>query len=188
MVLRCPDCKERTEGWNLQHERVQALSPLTRSCDRLLCMSLLIMCLDMKSHFAMRQCRRSTCLTGWAAQPLARNEQLNRWVTLLLHVDGPPAVELRRLGVGRGCLTRALAYAWDWLDVLERAVLHRLWRDPFQGALVVVRLALKFEVPEEHLAPALKLYRVARMQGQVHALEIGVVEALPLQCRFRGGM
>ena len=163
-------------------------SVATRSCDRFLCMSSLIMFLDMKSHLAMRRCRRSTCLAGWTPQPLARNEQLNRWVALLLHVDGAPAVELRRLGVGRGCLTRVLACAWDWLDVLEGAVLHRLWRDPFVGALVVVRMALKFEVSGDHLKSALKLYQVARIQWQVHALEPGVVEALlPLRW-MDGGM
>ena len=153
----------------------------TQSCDRLLCMKSLIMCLDINSHFALRQCGRSTCLGGMAPQPLARDEQLHHWVARFLHTDGPHAVELQRRGISKGCLTRVLACAWDWLEVLEQAVLHSLWRDPVLGALVVVRLATKFEVPEAHKVEALRLYRSAQRQRQrqILALERKVVCALP---------
>ena len=72
-----------------------------------------------------------------------------------------------------------LACAQDWLDVLDRAVLHSLWRDPLLGALVVVRVAAKFELPAAHLAKALGLYRSKQRQWLVGALEIQVVQALP---------
>lgn len=157
-----------------------------QSSDRLLCMKSIIMCLDIKSHFALRQCGRSTCLSGRVPLPLARDEQLHYWVARFLHVDGPHAVELQRHGISKGCLTRALACAWDWLEVLERTVLHSLWRDPFLGALVVVRLATKFEVPDAHLAEALRLYRSAKRQKQIVALEISVVQVLPAW-RMQGG-
>ena len=144
------------------------------------------MCLDIHSHFALRQCGRSTCFAGRAPLPLARDAQLHYWVARFLHVDGPHAVELQRHGISKGCLTRVLACAWDWLEVLERAVLHSLWRDPFLGALVVVRLATKFEVPDAHLAQALRLYRSAKRQRQTMALETSVVQVLPAGC-MQGG-
>ena len=151
------------------------------SCDRLLCMKSIIMCLDMKSHFALRQCGRSTCLAGRAPLPLARDEQVHYWVARFLHVDGPHAVELQRHGISKGCLTRVLACAWDWLEVLEQAVLRSLWREPQLGALVAVRLASKFEMLEKHRVEAMRLFRSAQRQRQrqILALEIQVVCALP---------
>ena len=78
-----------------------------------------------------------------------------------------------------GCLTRVLACAINWLDGLDRAVLHSLWRDPLLGALVVVRVALKFEVPKAHVAKALGLYRSLRNLREILAMECVVVQALP---------
>ena len=52
--------------------------------------------------------------------------------------------------MSRGCLTRVLACAQNGLDAMDRAVLHSLWRDAILGALVNVRVALKFEVPASH--------------------------------------
>ena len=86
-----------------------------------------------------------------------------------------------------GCLARAMACAWDWLDALQgRPVFHSLWRDPFLGAIVVVRVALKFEIPEAHRAQALRLYRCARSQKHVLTLETSVVQALPAWRREAG--
>ena len=79
----------------------------------------LILCLDMETHFALRQCGRGTCLAGGFPQPLARDDQVYYWVTRFLHVDGPHAIELQRLGVSRGCLARTMACAWDWMDALK---------------------------------------------------------------------
>ena len=76
-------------------------------------------------------------------------------------------------------MTRVLACAQDWLDVLDRAVLHSLCRGPLLGALVVVRMAVKFELPKAHRAKALGLYRSTQRQWLVRALEIQVVQALP---------
>ena len=134
----------------------------------------------MRSHAALRMCERRTGLSWLAAQSLARADQLHYWVARLLHIDGPRAVELQRHGLSKGCLTRALACVQDWLDVLGRgAVIHSLWRDPFLGALVVVRMAMKFELPGAHLAQALKLYRSSKRQWQILALERQVLEVLP---------
>ena len=65
------------------------------------------------------------------------------------------------------------------LNILLRAVLHSLWRDPLLGALVVVRVAAKFELPAARLAKAMGLYRSAQRQRELLALENRVVEALP---------
>ena len=137
------------------------------------------MCLDIHSHFALRQCGRSTCFAGRAPLPLARYEQLHYWVARFLHVDGPHAVELQRHGISKGCLTRVLACAREWLEGMEQGMLHLLWQDPFVGALVVVRLAAKFEVPKMHMAEALRVYRVKRWHRHVLKLETWVVGALP---------
>ena len=110
---------------------------------------------------------------------MARDEQLYYWVSRLLHVDGPHAVELQRLGIGRGCLARVMACAWDWLDVLEPAMLRSLWREPLLGGITMVRIALKFEVPEQQLAKALCAFRCARRHRHVLALERNVVQCLP---------
>ena len=83
--------------------------------------------------------------------------------------------------MSRGCLTRALARVWDWLDRLERAVLHSLWRDPLLGALVVVRLATKSEVPGVYKEEVLRLYRSGQWarQREVLILERKVASVLP---------
>ena len=81
--------------------------------------------------------------------------------------------------MSRGCLIRVLACAQDWLDAMDRAVLHSLWRAPLLGALVVVRVALKFEVPKAHLAKALGLYRSLRNLREIQFMECVVVQALP---------
>ena len=147
---------------------------------RLLCARPVIECLDMRSHGALRMCERRTGLSWLVAQPLARADQLRYWVARFLHIDGPRGIELQRHGLSKGCLTRALSCAQDWLDVLGRAeaVIHSLWRDPFLGALVVVRMAMKFELPDARLRQALKMYRSSR-QWQILALERQVLEVLP---------
>ena len=80
--------------------------------------------------------------------------------------------------MSRGCLIRVLACAQDWLDAMDRAVLHSLWRDAFLGALVIVRVALKFEVPASHLTRALG-DKSARHGGLIFAMERWFVQALP---------
>ena len=67
------------------------------------------------------------------------------------------------------------------MDQLEPAVRHSLSRDPMLGALVVVRLAAKFEVPEEYKEEVLMLYRSGRWarQRELLILEKKVVSALP---------
>ena len=143
-------------------------------------MSGVILCLDNKTHFALRQCGRGTCLAGGVPQPLARTEQLYYWVARLLHVDGPHAVEMQRRGVSKGRLTRAVACAWDWLDALKgERLFHSLWRDPFVGAVVVVRVALKFELTDSQQPQALRLYRRSIDHSQVLTLETRVLQALP---------
>ena len=134
----------------------------------------------MRSHGALRMCERRTGLSWLVAQPLARADQVRYWVARFLHIDGPRGIELQRHGLSKGCLTRALSCAQDWLDVLGRAeaVIHSLWRDPFLGALVVVRMAMKFELPDARLRQALKMYRSSR-QWQILALERQVLEVLP---------
>ena len=73
-----------------------------------------------------------------------------------------------------------MACAWDWMDALMgRPVFHSLWRDPFLGAIVIVRIAVKFEFPDKHQAPTLRLYRCARNHTIVKTLETEVVEVLP---------
>ena len=124
-------------------------------------------------------CGQRLGLAWLVPQPLARDAQLDYWVARFLHIDGPHVIELQRHGMSKGCLTRALACAQDWLHVLERAVLHSLWRDPFLGALVMARMAFKFEVSGAHLAKALGLYRSARNRGEILAMETWVVQALP---------
>ena len=135
--------------------------------------------LDIKSHFALRRCGRCTGLAWVGPQPLAREQQIHYWLARFLHVDGPHAIELQRHGMSRGCLSRVLACAQDWLDAMDRAVLHSLWRDAFLGALVIVRVALKFEVPASHLARALGIYKSARHGGLIFAMERWFVQALP---------
>ena len=140
----------------------------------------LILCLDMETHFALRQCGRGACLAAGFPQPLARDDQVYYWTTRFLHVDGPHAVELQRLGVSRGCLARTMACAWDWMDALKgQPVFHTLWRDPFLGAIVIVRIVVKFEITEKQQAPALRLYRCARNHTTVETLETEVVQVLP---------
>ena len=91
--------------------------------------------------------------------------------------------------MSRGCLIRVLACAQDWLDAMamDRAVLHSLWRDAFLGALVIVRVALKFEVPASHLARALGIYGSARHRSKIFAMEHWFVQAL-LARRMWGNM
>ena len=152
----------RTEMSQKPTQRSSIATPIYH---RLLCMRPLIECLDMKSHFALRRCGRCTCLAWvgphWQPQPLAREELLHYWVARFLHIDGPRAIELQRHGMSKGCVTRVLACAQDWLDGLDRAVLRSLWRDAFLGALVVVRIAFKFEVPDWLSTEALGVYRSA---------------------------
>ena len=161
--------------------RIAAPGALDIQHERLLVRRAVIVCLDIQAHFALRQCGRRICLGGAVPQPLARDEQLRDWAARFLHTDGPRAVELQRLGVSRGCLTRALARVWDWLDRLERAVLHSLWRDPLLGALVVVRLATKSEVPGVYKEEVLRLYRSGQWarQREVLILERKVASVLP---------
>ena len=155
-------------------------APISRFTRGPICsMRVLILCLDLESHLQLRCCARATCLDGVVPQPLARDEQLQHWVSRLLHVDGPYAIELQRLGIGRGCLARVMALVWDWLDVLEPAMLRSLWREPLLGGIAMVRIALKFEVPEQQLAKALCAFRCARRHRHVLALERNVVQCLP---------
>ena len=81
--------------------------------------------------------------------------------------------------MSKGCVSRVLACARDWLEGLDTPVLHSLWRDAILGALVVVRIALKFEVPKEYLGTALGLFRSARNRMVILAMERWVVQALP---------
>ena len=131
----------------------------------MLCTRPLIEFLDTTSHFALRWCGACAGFTCLGPQPLARDEKLHYWVARFLHVDGPHAIALERHGVSKGCLTRVLACARDWLEHVERPLLHSLWRDPFLGALVMARMAFKFEVSGAQLAKALGLYRSARNRG-----------------------
>ena len=79
------------------------------------------------------------------------------------------------------CFARAAACAWGWLDELRGLpVLLSLWCDPFLGAIVIVRIALKFEIPEERMSrQALRLYRPPKLQKEAMDLERAVVQALP---------
>ena len=179
LITAQPQPLARDHGRPQQPTQRSTAQPLPRHHGRLLCMRPLIEFLDMSSHVALRMCGRCAGLSWLAPQPLARDEQLAYWVARFLHVDGPQAVELQRHGMSMGCLTRVLACARDWLDGLDRAVLHSLWRAPLLGALVVVRVALKFEVPKAHLAKALGLYRSLRNLREIQFMECVVVQALP---------
>ena len=134
---------------------------------------------DAFAACALSQCARRYLFGGEVVQPLAREERVYSLVARMLCMDGPRGMELQRAGVSRGALMRVSACAWDWLDVLRGPrVFDSLWRDPRLLSLVIVRMAVKFELVDGGVRAALRLYREPNSHAQVTRVEAEVAEAL----------
>ena len=140
-----------------------------------------LLSLDIKTHFALSQCGRVVCPAGWLQQPLARDAQLYYWVSRFLHVDGPHGVELQRRGMGMGCLARAVASAWGWLDAMQGLpFFHNLLRVPLLGAVVAVRITLSHATPES--TQARRIFYPMSASASIDELEDLVSAFASLSC------
>ena len=83
--------------------------------------------------------------------------------------------------MGMGCLARAVASAWGWLDAMQGLpFFHNLLRVPLLGAVVAVRITLSHATPES--TQARRIFYPMSASASIDELEDLVSAFASLSC------